>query len=326
MIGKANGMRIAFRGNFRPRTAAGEPFSTESHISATMEILGHQVIRAQEDAIPWREIPALCADADLFWFTTTWREDFPGGHAALAELHRRGLPTVSHSLDLFVGLDREHFLDTDPFWRTKYVFTADGGHQEVFAEKGITHHWMPPGVFEPECYLAEPDPALVQDVIFVGSRGYHQEYQHRPQLIAWLEKTHGSRFRHDDHSSGARGHRLNQIYASAAVSVGDSCLLGGQEFYSSDRIPETLGRGGFLLHPEVKGVTDGGLYTAGLHLDTWPLGDWDALQWKIDFYLNHPDDRERILLAGHEWVKAHHTYTHRVRDMLTIIGHGEGWA
>lgn len=320
-------MRVAFRGNFRPRTAAGEPFSTESHVSATMELLGHTVFRIQEDVTPWCDVPFLVIAAafDVLWFTTTWRTDFEGGYKALAELHAAGLPTASHSLDLFVGLEREHLLDTDPFWRTKYVFTADGGHQEVFAAKGINHHWAPPGVFAPECYLAEPDPGLVQDLAFVGSLGYHKEYQHRSQLIEWLQKTYGPRFRHYDHGSQMRGHRLNQLYASARVLVGDSCLLNGQEFYSSDRIPETTGRGGFLLHPWVKGVTDGTLYVDGEHLVTWPLGDWDALRTLIDYYLTHDAERERIRRAGHKHVKAYHSYTHRVQAMLEIIGKGEGW-
>jgi hypothetical protein len=169
-------------------------------------------------------------------------------------------------------------------------------------------------------------PELVQDLAFVGSRGYHPEYGHRPQLIEWLQKTYGSRFTHYDHGSKMRGHRLNQLYASAKVVVGDSCLLEGQEKYSSDRIPETLGRGGFLLHPEVKRVTDGGLYTNEVHLITWRLGEWEILRRTIDFYLDWPEDRERIRRAGHAHVKAHHTYTNRVKAMLEIVAMGEGRA
>lgn len=311
-------MKIAYRGNF------SQAHCTESHLSATMELLGHQVVRIQENAVPWREVPALCGGVDLFWFTTTWRDDFPGGHAVLAELHRRGLPTVSHSLDLFVGLEREHLLEADPFWRTRYVFTADGGHQEVFLAKGINHHWMPPGVFEPECYLAEPDPSLAQDVIFVGSYGYHPEWSYRPQLLDWLAATYGSRFTHYDHASGMRGHRLNQLYASAKVVVGDSCCPGfKQRNYWSDRVPETLGRGGFLIHPWVRGIEQ--QFHHQQHFVEYEYGHLRNLATEIDYYLTHEDDRERIRRVGHEWVKAHHTYTHRMKAMLEIVAAGEGW-
>ena len=42
--------------------------------------------------------------------------------------------------------------------------------------------------------------------------------------------------------------------------------------YLSDRLPELIGRGGFLLHPYVDGVTDGTVFTDGEHLATWKLG------------------------------------------------------
>jgi len=284
-------------------------------------LLGHQVIRIQENAVPWRDVPALCVDADLFWFTTTWREHFADGHAALAELHGRGLPTISHSLDLFVGLEREHFLDTDPFWRTRYVFTADGGHQEVFAAKGINHHWMPPGVFAPECYLAEPDPALVQDVIFVGSRGYHPEWPYRPQLLDWLAATYGSRFTHYDHASGMRGHRLNQLYASAKVVVGDSCCPGfTQTHYTSDRFFETPGRGGFLIAPRIVGIDH---LVDRAHVIFYSFGGFDQLRSLIDHYLINDAERETIRRAGHSHVKQWHTYTRRVEQMINIVFAGD---
>lgn len=317
-------MRIAFRGNFRPRTAAGEPFSTESHVSATMELLGHSVLRIQEDMVPWADVPALCEGADLFWFTTTWRPDSLAGFSVLDALYRRKIPTVSHSLDLFIGLDREHYLTSDPFWRTKYVFTADGGHQAEFARYRINHHWMPPACFEPECYLVEPDPALVQDVIFVGSYGYHAEHSYRQRLIDWLKQTYRDRFTHHGHGTGMRGYRLNQLYASAKIVIGDSCCPGFiGTHYTSDRLFETTGRGGFVITPTISGID---FLADRHHAVLYRFGDFEQLKSLIDYYLAHETEREQIRRAGHEWVKAHHTYTHRVKAMLKIIGKGEGWA
>ena len=310
-------MKIAFRGNFRPS------HSTESHVSATMELLGHQVVRIQEDEVQWAQVPALCEATDLFWFTSTWHEDFPGGFAALDILHRRGLPTVSHTLDLYIGLDRESQLDIDPFWRTQYVFSADGGHPDVWAAKGINHHWMPPAVFAPECYLAEPDPALVQDVIFVGSYGYHAQWPYRKQLIDWLKETYGPRFTHYDHDSGMRGHRLNQLYASAKVVIGDSCCPGfTQARYWSDRVPETLGRGGFLIHPLICGMRES--FEGGTHLDYYAFLDWQELHERIAYFLQHEEKRRLIQSSGHSHVKAQHTYTNRLQEVLAIVAQKEG--
>lgn len=318
-------MNIAFLGNFRPRTALGEPFSTESHLAATYELMGHQVLRLQEDETLKRSIPERCQafGANLFHWVDTWHSDYPGAFWMLDELRRLGIPSVGYTLDLFVGLSRAPLLDADPWFRTDYFFSPDGDHDEVFSEKGITHFWMPPGCFEPECYLAEPMPELVQDIAFVGSLGYHREYKHRPQLIEWLHQTYGPRFTHYDHGSKMRGHRLNQLYASVRVLIGDSCLINGQKKYCSDRVPESTGRGGFLIHPQVAGVTDGTLYTSGQHLATWPHGEWDCLRDRIDYYLEHHEEREQIRLAGHEHTKQHHTYTRRVERILEIVFGGQ---
>jgi hypothetical protein len=182
---------------------------------------------------------------------------------------------------------------------------------------------MPPAVFAPECYIAEPVPELVQDVIFVGSYGYHPQWPYRQQLIDWLKATYGSRFTHYDHSSGMRGHLLNQLYASAKVVVGDSCCPGlTQTNYWSDRVPETLGRGGVLVHPWIEGMQHH--YRQGEHLSYYDYGDLDVLGFTIDTLLKWSTGREERRIVGHEWVKAHHTYTNRVQAMLEIVAPSEG--
>jgi hypothetical protein len=318
-------MNIAFLGNFRPRTALGEPFSTESHLAATYELLGHQVLRLQEDETDKRTIPALChaGGVALFHWVDTWHSDYPGGFWMLDELRRLGIPSVGYTLDLFVGLPRETLLDVDPWFRCDFYFSADGGHPDVWAAKGINHHWMPPAVFAPECYLAEPDPALVQDIIFVGSYGYHPQWPYRQQLIDWLKVTYGSRFTHYDHSSGMRGHRLNQLYASARVVIGDSCCPGFiQRDYWSDRVPETLGRGGYLIHPWISGME--AHFRSDRHFVGYRFGDFVYLQRLIEEALIGPQWRLAVRLAGHEHVKTHHTYTNRLQAMLEIVALSEG--
>lgn len=43
------------------------------------------------------------------------------------------------------------------------------------------------------------------------------------------------------------------------------------------------------------------------------------LLYKIDYYLIHDDERKRIAENGHDKVKQHHTFHHRVEEMLAII-------
>lgn len=120
-----------------------------------------------------------------------------------------------------------------------------------------------------------------------------------------------------------RGPALRDLYASTKVNVGDSCLVGGATAYCSDRLPECIGRGGFLLHPHVEGVTDGTLYADGVHLRCWELGDWDELRRLIDYYVAHDDERRQIAAQGRAHVLERHTYTRRLADLLADL-HAEG--
>lgn len=312
-------MKIAFLGNFRPRTALGEPFSTESHMAASYEILGHQVLRLQEDETRKRDIPALCTQvrADLFHWTDTWHTEYSDAFRMLDELGRLGIPSVGHTLDLFVGLSRETLLDIDPWFRCDYFFSADGGHADVFASKKINHVWLPPAVFAPECYTAAWNGDYVHDIIFVGSYNYHKQWPYRRELIDWLRKTYGSRFTHYGHESVMRGHRLNQLYASAKVVIGDSCCIGfNQSNYWSDRVPETLGRGGVLIHPWVGGMEEN---FSRNDFQTYKFGDFHDLQQSIELLLHDPQMRFSLRCSGLDTVKRFHTYTHRAQEILGVV-------
>lgn len=318
-------MIIAFRGNFAPRTSRGEPFSTESHVAATMELMGYEVVRLQEDSTSWEETVRAARGADLFWWTSTYgmAELWPkeAARAGLRQL-KAVVPTVSHHLDLYLGLDREHLL-SDPFWRTDFVFTADGdpGHSEVIRSRGIRHWWIRPGVYGPECYRAEPRDEFEADVAFVGSWAeYHPEWGYRTELASFLRKAWGDRARlwPPYGEPAIRGSDLNALYASTKVVVGDSCNPGfSLRNYWSDRVPETLGRGGFLVHPRVGGLEEE--VKEGEHLAVYDYGDWDELYEVVNYYLREEEERERIRTEGHEHAKATMTYERRLEEIFGIL-------
>jgi len=305
-------LTVCYCGNFKPW------WSTETHIAATLEDLDHRVIRLQEDTIKAEDVERKVEEhhPDMLLWTRTWamRGD------AMGMVGRLKIPTVAYHLDLYAGLDRAKDVSREAWWKCTHVITADGGSPEFWQAHGINHHWLPPAVYAKECYRAAPLEQFVSDVIFVGSYGYHREWSYRPTLIDNLRKRYGDRFKlYGSSGEVIRGQRLNILYASARVIVGDSCCLGfNHPNYWSDRIPETLGRGGFLIHPEIPGLERD--FTYGEHFASYKFNDWDGLYRQIDYYLDHPDERERIVAAGHEHVKAHHTYAHRMREMLRIVG------
>lgn len=314
-------MIIAYIGNFVPE------HSTENHVRQAWENQGHKVVRVQEgEQAQWETLIARLKDVDLVLWTRTADLAAKVGHRTqwrmLAEAARLGKPTVAFHLDRWWGLDREATVWEEPFFRCQYVITADGGHQEQFESVGVNHIWLPPAVSFGETAWGEFNPAFASELAFVGSwrPGYHKEWTHRPQLVDYLNRSFRNRiaFWPKQNQPSVRGKDLRDLYASTQVVVGDSCLVGDATHYWSDRIPETVGRGGFLLHPYVEGIEDH--FDIGVHLDTWTVGNWKELGEKINYWLSHPEEREIVAAAGREHVQAHHTYDTRVGQILEVAG------
>lgn len=314
------GLKIAVLGNH------SVPYSTESELDWTIEHLGHKVIKFQENGDTTTDaITQICIEEgiDLFIYIHTHGWQLKGYLSELGMINKlgdNGIITCSFHLDRYWGLNRLDHRETrvgeHPFWKTDFVFTADGGNQERFRERGINHYWLPPAVVERDCYFGSPRPDLITEVAFVGSESYHPEYPQRGELIQWLRETYGDRFRRFagdvDPPGTMRGADLNDLYASIKVVVGDSCFAGAP-YYWSDRVPETLGRGGFLIHPRVKGLDIPGLVTH-------EPGDYEKLKKMIDYYLAHDKERTTMRNRGFDEVKAKHTYTNRLNKMLRVMG------
>jgi hypothetical protein len=291
-------MKIAYIGNF------SVDFSTESHIAKSFESLGHEVIRIPESKATIAGVASV--DCDFVLYTKT--------RNILGDWSLIKVPTVAWCLDLYIGLQREVELDHHPFWKCDIVITPDGGHQKEFEKHGINHFYVPAGVYDKECYIGDVKESMQKDVIFVGSMHYHPEWPYRRELIKWLMTTYGDRFRLWGTNETVRGKDLNNLYASAKVVVGDSLY---SPRYWSDRIYETMGRGGFLIHPKIIGLEEEFEY--GKHFVSYNYKDFDGLRRKIDYYLAHPEEREEIRMAGHEFVKNNCTYVDRCKQVLKIV-------
>lgn len=316
-------MKLAYIGNVGPGSA---PHSTENEVRKALEHLGVAVVPLHEQRFDWTA-GAVPADVDVVLWTHTHGFAPPKTHGHqtrfLDALRDRGLPTVSYHLDLWWGLSRQHQVAEEPFFRTDLVCTADGGHDAQWEAAGVNHVWFPPAVSELECVPGAPRDEYRSEIAFVGTwmPGYHPESTHRAQLVDWLRDTYGDRcaFWPKPGQPALRGEDLRDLYASVKVVVGDSCLAGQITHYSSDRVPETIGRGALLVHPHVEGVTDGTLYTDGEHLLCWPAGDWDALANTIDAALADDGMRQQVTTWGRNHVLWAHTYTVRMKQLIKLL-------
>lgn len=314
-------MRIAYVGNFVPE------HSTENHVRQAWIDEGHEVVRVQEgEPGELQTLIDRVRDVDLILWTRTADLAAKVGTRAQWELltaaDRANVPTVAFHLDRWWGLNREATVWESPFFRCRYVITADGGHQDEFASVGVNHFWLPPAVSLPETEPGEAQAKYRSPLAFVGSwqGGYHKEWTHRADLVRWLQLKYRNdiKFWPQPNQPGIRGEELRNLYASVDVVIGDSCLVGNATRYWSDRIPETIGRGGFLIHPYVEGIEDH--FTVGEHITTWGIGHWNVLKNEIDMALGSPELRKRVAAAGREHVREHHTYNRRVNQILEIVG------
>lgn len=308
--------RILYLGNFIPH------HSTENHIAWSLESMGHTVIRVQEDLnTPIHLRRTMTREQyDLFLFTRTWGKTLEESH--LSFLRARGIPSVSYHLDLYYPLARNGGIDTDPFWRTDYVFTPDGDPtaQEAFRKKGINHIYQWPGVYGDECTIREEGTPFKRDLAFVGSYHYHPEWTYRQKLIDWASRSYKRRFTlmgSADHNR-LRGSDLNRFYAETKIVLGDSlCPNFTYEGYWSDRIMESTGRGAFIIHPYIKGIEN--CFEPGKEVVFYEYGNFQQLADLIQYYYSHDAEREAIRRAGHERTKRHHTYVKRMERMLSIV-------
>ena len=310
-------VRITFLGNHQV------DYSSESHHAKTLEDLGHTVVRLQEGQASGAGVLAESLQSDLLVVVHTHNWVTPG--LPLVEVLRRlrevRIPTATFHLDLWVGLERQRDLESDPFYKEiDHFFTVDRLMADWFNEKtAVRGHFLPAGVFDRECYISTQPSEHANDVIFVGSKRYHREWNWRPQLVDFLRDTYGSRFTHiggDGDTGTLRGDALNRAYANSKVAVGDTLCLGfTYPWYASDRLFEAPGRGGFQLFPRIAGI------------DTWfdgtmrffNFGDLDGLKSLIDYYLQHDDEREDLRRRCHQHVKTYHTYRNRWETILETV-------
>jgi hypothetical protein len=302
-------MRIAVVGNTAWR------WSAESDWVADLEGLGHEVVPIYEPATKSRLIVQRARNTDLVLWIGGSRTHAP---SVIRECSKH-VTTVGISTDLYWGLGRRGNWRSAPAFHADYVFTADGGNQDLWATSGINHQWMLPGVRKRWVdRKGQHRAGFACDVAFVGNNGstYHEEWPYRKELVAQLEamcKRNKWKFASPGgkHVKIERNHRLSNFYASARVTVGDSlCFDREKALYWSDRVYEASGRGGVLVMPRIDRLAKQVPW-----MPTYEWGDWKDLEDTVRRLLGSEDDNATIRSAGREWAK-NHTYQKRAETLL----------
>lgn len=313
-------MKVAYVGNFGPE------WSTENDVRLAFEHLGHEVVMLQENRTPPSVLMEVAVGSGLLLWTGTegfW-PDLDSALDVFQECALRGILTATLHLDVFWGTGRgARRWWSEPMFHTAHLFTADGDHQAEWEALGKRHTWLPPGVRHAAVEPGVPQPEYECDVAFVGSNGhgYHEDvWPYRRQVVDELRamcRRRGWVFRNPggDDPKVDRG-RMNDFYASATVTVGDSlCLARSESRYWSDRAYEAPGRGGFLIMPAIDQLVldyDG-------YLPVYPWGDFDALEQLVARFLHDDHQRETVRRSCHKIAAERHTYVNRVTELLHAL-------
>lgn len=279
----------------------------EEYIARAFEMLGHDVIRIPQDGYVGeihRKI-MLCKPEILLF--TKW--EYPKlVKDAIAKSKDWNMKTVCWLFDLYLGYAREFRVKQSSFFKADYVFTTDGGHDEKWKELGINHQCVRQGISAPECFMYEPKSP--KGIIFIGSENPY--FPERTKMVTQIGKMYRefSWYGHHD-TNQVRGKDLNYIFARTKIVIGDSVY---SPHYWSNRIVETLGRGGFLIHQEVEGLKE-----EYPHLVTYKRGDINDLKAKIDYYLEHEDERVAIVRKNFELVKEHYTMEKKCAQLISLL-------
>lgn len=229
-------------------------------------------------------------------------------------LKERKIPSVSWTFDLYFDYVREKYVPHYAFMKADHVFTTDGGHDVKFTTLGINHHLLRQGIYEPEAIMYPRPEEYKHDIIFVGSHNPNHPY--RQALMKFLEDNYGDKFKWygKDDTNDVRSLKLNELFAQSKIVIGDSVP---SPKYWSNRIYESLGRGAFLISPEIEGLEKEFEYYK--HFIPYTYYDFPSLKKKIDYYLTHDEEREKIRQAGFEFTKANYTYKKRCEKLLQVI-------
>lgn len=291
-------MRVGYLSYFYPE------WHTEYEIADHLESeLGWQVDRCDIRHANSRNFVDKCPGYDLvitalpqmltpgFWWSVkqsgpklvAWYFDWVFGHA---NRDKRYIPALKN-FDLVVSTD---------------------GYEDRYEKYGIKRVWLPHGVDTRVYKPVASNPAIKAEVGFIG----HIYTRRRKQMIEALSRMFNMRvFGMED---DCWGHRYSEICSSVPVMVADN-YRNDISGYWSDRLYLSLASGAFLLHPAIGGIETQA--EDGKHLVLWE--SVSDLISKIRYYLDRPEERERIAEAGAEHAREHHSWAVRVGEFASLL-------
>lgn len=309
-------MKIAFIGKFNE-------IHHEEGKALSLERLGNTVYRFDETTFNTNNLlnntnSLLSISPDVVIFT---KLRIPNSMEFIRTMKSNNILTVSWFPDYCnVGQwENTSFKMNDlrncPIANSDLVLIPDNTNTTKWKALGVNQRCVRQAIYDECCYKGIKTKHFDADILFVGSIN-NGLYKYRIKLIDFLKTTYGNKFIHYGMSNDMhlRGNDLNNAIASVKIIIGDSVYA---PEYWSNRIYETIGRGGFCIHSSTSGLDKE--YEVGKHFDIYTTNDLNNLKEKIDYYLKEDDLRNTISNAGMEYTKQNHTLLNRSKQVIDII-------
>jgi len=295
-------MKILYLGNFK------ESWRTEVYVLKALEKLDIKVKKVQEGKSVLPIIKRFKPD----YFLYSKANNTPDLAEALDYCNENDIFSVCWLYDLYWGTPREGEAREHIRFNADLVLDTDGGHDKMWRKFGVNHRVLRQGILREEAKIVAPNRKYPEDIVFIGSN--YKWWSYRGKLLKFLKNTYGNKFAHRGQNNEFRGKKLNELIASSKIVIGDSVY---SPKYWSNRVYETIGRGGFLIHPKVAHLErEFEYYKCFVPYDP---GNFEQLKEIIDYYLSHDEEREKIKLAGYKYCVNNYTYKIRVNQLIKII-------
>lgn len=183
-----------------------------------------------------------------------------------------------------------------------HVFLFHRNYVEKFSEHPNGYvHWMPYA-----CDLEYFHPVSIEkdlDLAFIGKLGISLERQSLMAQLLKRYKVNPQRFYYQK--------EIPEVYSRAKIVL--NLPLGDDINY---RTFEAMSCGSLLLTRRMDNGQDE-LFTEGVHFVAY--SNPEEMLAKIDYYLAHPEEREKIAQAGLEEIQRNHSLDDRLQKMLNWI-------
>lgn len=235
-------------------------------------------------------------------------------------LLRRIHPCVLWNFDSWY-YNEQHLIEQA--YAVDHFLTPSGGLVNKYKQFGIKAHYLPEAA-DPELhYHAQSEKDYWCDVVFIGTvkdvdgrAEWLKSIGERFNLKIWgsfpdplIEKWHTGKRAQGDHIH-------NKVVASCLINL-DRTRTPTIEGAISARVYRTLAAKGFLLMHHIEGIENH--FKPRVDLDTFKTTD-ECLA-KIAYYLLPANDEERVKIreSGYKLILDHHTWRHRISELLSII-------